>query len=962
MGGRSAGASFIDIIYAVVIYAVLISVIHSPVVFTGKSLIPSLYQMHGFVPEGVYERSGRTPVNTFNVDIATAAYYEFPVNRLAGDLYRQGELPLWNPYQAAGTPLAAQYSSRAFFPYQIIEDLSPYWAWDYFMLGRVFLAGLFTFLFMMSAGLSFGASVLGGAFYMFSGSFTWFINLEQYANSAFILPLLMYSSEMLSRAPAPFKEGRRAAVFASICVALTLLAGQPEAALYIFLLAAAYFLFRVVHLHGKSGLIRRCAKFIISFAAGLALSSPLLFIFLEFVGNSHHIHPAGGGIGTESLANWKTLFAIVTPTATEFPADPEMIRGVSLLSKAGEGFYRFLPIDGVWDTLGGYTGVLPIFLTLAGLILLLNSGTKGSRAFFLFFLSSALFIILKNLGIRPFVWLGALPLFDRVWSLRWAGPVWVFSSSIASAAGFQIMQGLATSGVTEVTEGGGAFRIKSHEAERPGSLRIKPALAALLSFAVISVVYVSVSFVPTVMMALRSSELFNPFMGLYVFPSLVSGSLVTLAVLAASFVVVFLSIRRGRLSWYPVLVLSAVELWWAVPRGYDSQWLIYKWAPFIIGIAAVVAAYRGRVRAGIITAVLFFTVSALLDILSPKGLPRRQDPFKRAPYIEFLKGREGREGMTGEAGGAGGGGGAGIMGINRAMGAYGALFPNYSSTAGIPDVHFVNSLVTAPYHYFRNNFLHSERVTEATESVLWFTGRPERSVSDSYGRASSVKDSPPEYDIIRRLSNYSLLGVKYIILPRDFSPALLSGPGFALIYDAEVRIYENRSALPRAFVVNGFERASNYTEAQNRVFGSGIRTSWGGAGGAGDKGFDPLKTAVLEEDPGIPSTEGKGMYGIGVKGYGGNSATFEVTADRDGVLVLSDVFYPGWKAFVNGERRKVMRVDGLFMGVVVNKGRSMVEFKYSPFSFKAGVVVSGAALALCAFAFVTDKKEREGRG
>lgn len=897
-------------------------------VFAGKTLIPSLYQPHGFTPEGAFARAGRTPVNTFNVDMATPAYYEFPVNKLIGDIYRNGGLPLWNPYQAAGTPLAAQYSTRAFFPYQIIEDMSPYWTWDYFMLGRALLAGLFTFLFLRETGLSFIPSLSGGAFYMFSGAFTWFINLEQYANPAFILPLLMYSAERLAKTGRPLIEGRREAVLLAFVTALLLLAGQPEVALYALLLATAYFIFRILSIHGWSGFISRAVKFGVSFALSLALSSPLVLIFLELVRESYHIHPGGGPIGMEALLNWKALFAVLTPSATEFPADPEMVIGVSLLARTGAGYYRFLPIDGVWDTLGGYTGVLPVFLTLTGLILAFRTKGAGARAQFLFFLSSAVFIILKNTGIRPFVWLGALPLFDRVWSLRWAGPVWVFSLTAASAIGFEMVQGLVNAGVTEVTEKNGEDRVKSGVYFKAGLSDIKPGMAAFIAFILITGAYVLIPFIPSVIISLRSGEFFNPAMRPYALPSLLSSSVVTLAVLIAAFLLVFFSSRRGSFAGYPVLALSLVELWWAVPRGYDAPWLLYKWLPFLLGVAAVIALYKGRMRTAFMITALFFAAFISIDTLSPRGTPQRDDPFRPAPYLDFLKGRE--DWQTGRY---------------RAMGVYGALFPNYAGAAGLNDPRFVNSLLASPYHYFRSNFLHAEKAEEATESVLWFTGRPERSVRDEYGRAAGVKYKAPEDDILKRLPGYSLLGVRYIIFPRDLSP----GPDWKmpLLYDGEVRIYENTGALPGAFVVYGFERAADYMEAEDMAFG--------------EKG-DPLKTAVLEADPPVSSSASPGTYEARMRRYGANALSVEVQTDRDGMLVLTDVFYPGWRAEVNGEEREVVRVDGLFRGVAINKGRSVVVFRYSPRSFKTGLIISGFACIISLFAFITDKRDRKEKG
>jgi len=177
---------------AFIYYILLISILYAPVVFFCKSLQP--YGLLNTWPQGY---TGRVPVNTFDIDLATPAYYEWPINKLVGDLYGNGDIPLWNPYQGGGVPLAAQYSTKAFFPYQIIENMSPVWAWDYFMLGRILLAGFFTYLFLSLLGLEFASAFLGGLLYMFSGSFTWFINLEQFTNSAMMLPVHIYCLERL---------------------------------------------------------------------------------------------------------------------------------------------------------------------------------------------------------------------------------------------------------------------------------------------------------------------------------------------------------------------------------------------------------------------------------------------------------------------------------------------------------------------------------------------------------------------------------------------------------------------------------------------------------------------------------------------------------------------------------------------------------------------------------------------
>ena len=72
----------------------------------------------------------------------------------------------------------------------------------------------------------------------------------------------------------------------------------------------------------------------------------------------------------------------------------------------------------------------------------------------------------------------------------------------------------------------------------------------------------------------------------------------------------------------------------------------------------------------------------------------------------------------------------------------------------------------------------------------------------------------------------------------------------------------------------------------------------------------------------------------------------DVDSDAAGILVLADLFYPGWKATVDGEPRPILRADGWLRAVALAPGPHRVEFRYRPVSFYAGSAVSLAALVV----------------
>jgi hypothetical protein len=75
-----------------------------------------------------------------------------------------------------------------------------------------------------------------------------------------------------------------------------------------------------------------------------------------------------------------------------------------------------------------------------------------------------------------------------------------------------------------------------------------------------------------------------------------------------------------------------------------------------------------------------------------------------------------------------------------------------------------------------------------------------------------------------------------------------------------------------------------------------------------------------------------------------NYVRFNLSAEGDGFLVLSDVWYPGWKARVDGMDTPILRANYLFRAVPVSNGEHTVEMIYQPPSFLAGLAVTLLAI------------------
>ncbi len=120
-------------------------------------------------------------------------------------------------------------------------------------------------------------------------------------------------------------------------------------------------------------------------------------------------------------------------------------------------------------------------------------------------------------------------------------------------------------------------------------------------------------------------------------------------------------------------------------------------------------------------------------------------------------------------------------------------------------------------------------------------------------------------------------------------------------------------------------------------------------------GFNPSEEILVNQNfPFEPSS-----YSLAIKPitYNENEIKFKNNSLKDAVLFLSDTYYPGWNAYVDGKRTKIYTADYAFRAVYFPKGEHTVEFKYEPISFKIGLGVSALSLFLLVMiSFIKIKK------
>lgn len=172
-------------------------------------------------------------------------------------------------------------------------------------------------------------------------------------------------------------------------------------------------------------------------------------------------------------------------------------------------------------------------------------------------------------------------------------------------------------------------------------------------------------------------------------------------------------------------------------------------------------------------------------------------------------------------------------------------------------------------------------------------------------------------------------------------------PGLALrTRQAETWIYENERALPRALVVHRTAPADPQAEIDEQL----TRL----------QAMDLAREALVDNGPVLDGSEAPSP--ARVTHQAANRIVVETNLAAPGLLVLSEIWYPGWQARDNGRPVSIVRTDAILRGVYLDAGQHRVEFSYRPWTVYAGVSVSlvttAGLLAYAAWACLRQRRRQ----
>lgn len=885
--------------------------------------------------------------------------------------WHQGSIPLWNSFNALGCPLIGDIQATIFSPVRLIFNIWPtMYTYNLTLVIEVLVSALGSFALARTLGLGRLASVMTSLTYAFCPFNMWYLELLSGASHC-LFPLVFCAFSRLALRPS---SGR--AYLAGASCALLILSGHPESAFFGILFASLFF---AVLMHAKnmnnslSLSLGRSFKYLsVAAVVAFCLSAPVLLPFLEYLTNSDCYKFA---IGLSAFVPWQTLvYNLMQP-----------------------GFTGASP----------FIGIVPAAFFVYSLIRLLPQAFKPEakmnmavqelsrleiRALVPSFVCLAIgFLLMSRLGpIDAFLRVPPLTYLITVYVL----PVFLLMASLMASIGFDcfIQEWQAKNGINSQNE---TESVRCVPRAKTGSMLALVAGLAICLFLPLSL------WITKVPLTAGDFDMMLPHMSFnynhFKVDAVLSGILLFAVLLSSyiSYVRIKLdssNLMRGLVpimcvvaTFISIMTVSKTSLPIEQKFNYKKvevvdylQKMPERTATFgnhlfkpntnaVYGIASlqthnplfpkryVQFMQACGARLDEFNQELSGTVSPLLSIASTKFL-LALEPLRMQG--ESIKDREGvivlKPSVQSFAAGQ-------LASVTEAY-----YDPFLQEIHGRLKFDFVTRELETkmPGTKTLDKYSFALVLTNDQGQPLWFSDQKALAPSYSFSVPVSLqlqagKQANLELQIFdkkkgqflskepKRMASFAVKLGSRPSVPRPFELRLETSD--------RIRIYDNVLALPRMYTVFNVVPAKNAQEALQSIQSNN---------------FNPHGQAVVEFSGVLPgATSSEELTGQEYKTLsefssnrmppGVESVSFtrpcaeRITATVDSIydryLVLTESYYPGWKAYIDGKAVSILRTNFLFKGIVLPKGKHTVEFAYQPASFTWGLWLLGMGLALAIF-------------
>jgi hypothetical protein len=180
----------------------------------------------------------------------------------------------------------------------------------------------------------------------------------------------------------------------------------------------------------------------------------------------------------------------------------------------------------------------------------------------------------------------------------------------------------------------------------------------------------------------------------------------------------------------------------------------------------------------------------------------------------------------------------------------------------------------------------------------------------------------------------NLLGVKYVISSTNLDDLGVPPKQLKLVYqDSAVNIFENQVYFPRVFLVHQAKIMADDSQVLAYM---------------ASPTFDPKHEVVLVEGSAAPeisrvatTNSDNTERNVTIAEYAPQQVVVEVDTTQPGYLFMSDVYYPGWAATIDGQATELYQANFTFRAIYVPSGEHTVKFRYVPVGLQFGLGISG---------------------
>lgn len=925
---------------------VVVAVGFFPVLFGGKTLSTAATAL-GVNGTSPFEGSPSIPIDNFHLDRGASAWQFEPWVEVNHHEFVAGRVPLWNPYQGAGAPHAANMQSAPFDPLLIPVNLHPTpRTWDLTVIAAFAFGALATYLLARIIGLAALAAFVAAAGVGLSGYFLLYSN-NHFSRSFVYIPVLFLAIELVLR----YRDRAWPVMVLAVATAGNLLLGMPEASVAVIGTSGVYALLRLCLARSELSVLRVFLRLGVGLLAGFALAAPLLLLMLDYLGHSVSRHSLEHRVG-QYADPVRMMLSWVVPFFNGEPWSTSLADGHS----------------GVRNWIGGAGATLAI----VGFAV----RDRQTRVYRLAFSLLALVLIVKVYDFGILTWVGRIPILN-ITNFAFVMPA-VLGFALAMLAGLGI-QGLLDGHVERRRLFIGlsiatilALWIITMDKNREyirattGTLALGQFGVAIAGVLIVGIAVllvrsprgaagVAAGTVVLELMLLASHAVYadraDPFkepvwvktlkadLAAHPYARVVGldGKLFpnTAAALGLYDIRVLDALNVDRYMDYVKTFLqpSVLDRFVGGPYAtHERRFTRYLDNPMFDALGVRYMISTSPVTSVGATPLLFQT----LRFVVPDDALRRHVIDVNGDTRVVLFEHPDRDVALPAA----------PPERNRLAFDY-TVDPVAFSDAGHDGVRF--EVVAADAEGAEQTLWSDDFVPRTdpmapewrhAEVPLSFDGKPVTSVSlRTRARGNTATD----------WAGWS--GLEYLAAadaPRTGRPD--DDDAFRLLtIEGDTRVYEYRRTLPRAWVVHDARVVSDRDEVTPLL----AETGWSDAEGAVFAGgFDPRREVILEEDsPGalrLSREEGcrreNGPEGASITKYRADRVELQVTASCPGYLVLSDTYFPGWKASVNGDRAEIFPANLAMRAVAVPVGNSTIVFSYRPGAFPRGLVLAVLAL------------------